>query len=144
MINTDTSESLFLSFPPSLSCSPSHAFSLSSRDKRHCVHPNNITCHTIFLFLTHSLPSHLSLSSNSCFFFTLPHVAAGKKSGCLSLGCSSFAPPCRLLSTSRALHLPSSLSHPIPNNFLPYCVFSRSLLLSFLPFSPPPVSLMLY
>lgn len=62
----------FLLFP--------RAFCFSSPDERHCVHPNWITCHTIFLILTHSLPSHLSLSSRYNVYPPSCTVAAGEKS----------------------------------------------------------------
>lgn len=40
----------------------------ASLHRAHCMHPNRITCHAAFLFLTHFLPSHLSLSFISSFF----------------------------------------------------------------------------
>lgn len=130
-----------------LSRSRPHAFCLSSRDKRHCVHPNSISCHTIFLFLTHSLPSHLSPPQP-----LTPHESAGGKCGWLSL---HLLHPCH----PRSTFFPSLHLHPFcppspPPFILTLCPPPTSFLSPLLclllspspfPFSPPPsVSLMLY
>lgn len=124
MIICDTSESL----PPSPPSSPRplRAFCLSSRGRIHCMHPNSITCHVAFLFLTHFLPSHLSLSFNSSFF--PPLCMYWEKSVCFSPQLLLSCLPCLCFSSlSVPVHLRTYPSAQILS-FLPLLLFSPSVL----------------
>lgn len=124
MIICDTSESL-PPLPP-LSRRPLRAFCLSSWGRIHCMHPNSITCHVAFLFLTHFLPSHLSLSFNSSF--PPPLCMYWEKSVCFCPQLLLSCLPCLFFSSlSVPVHLRTHPSAQILS-FLPLLLFSPSVL----------------
>lgn len=132
MINSDTSESLFRSFPPPppLSC----ILPLFTGQETLRASQQHHVSYNISLPDTFSPFSSVTLLQLR--FFSLPYVAAGEKSGCLSLSCSSFAP---FLSSPSPPFSPFSPSSPLVL-YLPFSSHPRSSSLC-IPHFPLPSSM---